>query len=173
MVLVDARRPARLDASGDLVLLKDQDRSRWSRVLIDEGHEMVRRLLAGNQPGPYQLQAAINAVHDDAPTADRTEWDQILALYDQLYAMQPTPVVALNRAVAVAEVHGAAVALAALESVEIALDGYHPFHVTRGDLFQRLGRSEEATAEYTRALASVGNDEERRFVERKLVELTG
>jgi RNA polymerase sigma-70 factor (ECF subfamily) len=163
MLLVDARKPARLDGNGDLVLLKDQDRSLWSRDRVEEGHAIVRQLLVRNQPGPYQLQAAINAVHDDAPNAAATQWDQILALYDQLLARQPSPVVALNRAVAVAEVHGPAMALAALESVE--LDGYHPFHVAKGDFLERLGRAAEARAEYDKALTSVGNDAERRYIE--------
>lgn len=164
LLLVDARRAARLDDAGDLVLLKDQDRTKWSRPLIEEGHAIVRRLLARNQPGPYQLQAAINAVHDDAARAEDTQWDQVLALYDQLYARQPTAIVALNRAVAVAEVHGAALALATLESVD--LDGYHPFHLAKGEFLERLGRREEAVAEYDRALATVGNDAERRYVQR-------
>ncbi len=163
MLLIEARRAARLDDGGDLVLLKDQDRTRWSRVHIDEGHEIVRQLLVRNQPGPYQLHAAINAVHDDAPTAADTQWDQILALYDQLLAQQPTAVVALNRAVAVAEVHGPAMALAALESVD--LDGYHPFHLAKGDFLTRLGRADEARAEYDKALATVGNDAERRYIQ--------
>ncbi|MDP1792566.1 MAG: RNA polymerase sigma factor [Acidimicrobiales bacterium] len=162
MLLIDARRAARLDNQGNLVLLKDQDRSRWSRVYIDEGHARVRRLLQRNEPGPYQLQAAINAVHADAPNAGLTQWDQILSLYDQLLAQRPTAVVALNRAVAVAEVHGPAIALAALESV--ALDGYHPFHIARGDFLTRLGRSDEARLEYERALETIGNDAERRYV---------
>ncbi len=168
MLLIEARRAARVDASGELVLLKDQDRTRWSRAHIDEGHAIMRRLLARNQPGPYQLQAAINAVHDDAPSAADTQWHQILALYDQLHAQQPTPVVALNRAVAVAEVHGPGLALAALEAAGDALVGYHPFHIAKGDFLGRLGRVEESRNEYEAALASVGNDAERRFVERRL-----
>ena len=117
MLLVEARRPARTRDNGDLVLLSDQDRTLWTEELVDEGLLLVRKLLKRNQPGPYQIQAAINAVHDVAPTAADTQWDQIVALYDQLYAQQPTPVVAMNRAVAVAEVHGPAMALAALEPV--------------------------------------------------------
>lgn len=163
MLLIEARKPARVDDEGDLVLLQDQDRTLWTRVLIDEGHDIVRSLLARNEPGPYQLQAAINAVHDDAASADVTEWDQVLALYDQLYAMQPSAVVAMNRAVAVAEVHGPAMALAALESVE--LDGYHPFHLAKGDFLSRLGRVAEADDEYARALECVGNETERRYIE--------
>lgn len=163
MLLIAAREPARVDSKGDLVLLKDQDRSLWTRALIDEGHAIVRRLLARNQPGPYQIQAAINAVHDDAPTAAQTQWDQVLALYDQLYALQPTAVVALNRAIAVAEVHGPAVALAALEPVN--LDGYHPFHLARADFLTRLDRHEEAAVEYDKALIGVGNETERRYIE--------
>jgi RNA polymerase sigma-70 factor (ECF subfamily) len=162
-LLIEARRPARVTDGGALVLLADQDRSLWTRAYMDEGVAYVDALVRRNQPGPYQFQAAINAVHATAPTVADTQWDQILALYDQFLSASPSPVVAMNRAVAVAEVHGPAMALAALESV--GLDGYHPFHATKADLLRRLDRNEEAIAEYDRALASVGNDAERRFLE--------
>ena len=169
LLLTEARRPARTAADGSLVLLPDQDRSRWDRELIVEGHELVRACLRRNQPGPYQLQAAINAVHTDAPTAEATDWGQILQLYDQLLAISPTPVVALNRAVAVAEVHGPALALATLEDLD--LDGYHLFHATRADLLRRLGRTAEAAIAYDAALALVTNAAERRFLEDRLASL--
>jgi RNA polymerase sigma-70 factor (ECF subfamily) len=165
MLLISARRDARTDDNGDLVVLADQDRAVWSQPMIDEGLAIVRALVRRNQPGPYQIQAAINAVHASAPTAADTEWPQILALYDQLFALQPTPVVALNRAAAVAEVHGPALALAALETLAAGLDGYHPFHVARAEFLRRLGRSEEAAAAYDRAIACVGNDTERAYLE--------
>ncbi|GAA3303353.1 RNA polymerase sigma factor [Dactylosporangium vinaceum] len=159
LLLTEARRPARLDAAGDLVLLADQDRTLWSRPLIAEGHELVRRCLRRNRPGPYQIQAAISAVHTDG---EATDWPQVLALYDQLLAMVPTPVVALNRAVAVAEVHGPGPALAALEQVD--LPGFHRLPATRAELLTRLGRSAEARAAYDEALALVTNETERAFL---------
>jgi RNA polymerase sigma-70 factor, ECF subfamily len=162
MLLTEARRPARTTAVGDLVLLTDQDRSAWDRALIDEGHALVRQCLRRNQPGPYQIQAAINAVHTDAPTAAATDWRQILALYDQLVALAPSQIVILNRAVAVAEVEGPAVALAIVDDLE--LDGYYVFHSIRADLLARLGRSGEAAAEYTAAMAAAGNAAEQRFL---------
>jgi RNA polymerase sigma-70 factor, ECF subfamily len=162
LLLTEARRAARTTEGGDLVLLADQDRSRWDRDMIAEGQRIVRDCLRRNQPGPYQIQAAIAAVHSDAATAAQTDWRQILALYDQLLAMAPTPVVALNRAVAVAEVHGPA---AALESVgEISLDGYHLFHATRADLLRRLGRLVEAATAYDAAIALAANPAERRYL---------
>jgi RNA polymerase sigma-70 factor (ECF subfamily) len=164
MLLLEARRPARTSAAGDLVTLAEQDRGRWDRALIAEGQALVRRCLARNQPGPYQLQAAINAVHSDAPSAADTDWAQILALYDQLLALAPTPVVALNRAVAVAEVDGPEPALALVE--ELDLDAYHLFHAIRADLLERLGRSAEAAAAYDAALARTHNEAERRFLAR-------
>ncbi|MEV4641509.1 RNA polymerase sigma factor [Actinoplanes sp. NPDC049548] len=159
LLLTEARRPARLGATGELVLLPDQDRSLWNRALIAEGHELVRRCLRRNRPGPYQLQAAINAVHTDGAA---TDWRQVLALYDRLQALVPTPVVALNRAVAVAEVHGPAVALATLEGVE--LPGYHLLPATRADLLARLGRGAEAVAAYDEAIALAGTETERVFL---------
>jgi RNA polymerase sigma-70 factor (ECF subfamily) len=165
LLLTDARRAARTAPDGSLVLLPDQDRSQWDRALIAEGQALVAACIRRNQPGPYQLQAAINAVHSDAPTAADTDWAQILQLYDQLLALSPTPVVALNRAVAVAEVHGPAAALAAVDSLD--LGGYHLFHATRADLLRRLGHHGEAAAAYDAALALVGNAAERRFLEER------
>jgi len=164
MLLVEARRRSRATASGELVLLADQDRSRWDRTLIDEGQAIVRACLRRNQPGPYQIQAAINAVHTDATDAAGTDWHQILQLYDQLRSMTPTPVVALNRAVALAEVEGAAVALAAVDRLN--LDGYYLFHAIRADLLSRVGRDAEARSAYAAALALASNAVERRFLER-------
>jgi RNA polymerase sigma-70 factor, ECF subfamily len=162
LLLLEARRAARTAADGSLVLLADQDRSRWDRVLIAEGQSLVAACIRRNQPGPYQLQAAVNAVHSDAPTAADTDWAQILQLYDQLIALSPTPVVALNRAVATAEVHGPAVALAAVDTLD--LGGYHLFHATRADLLRRLGRHHEAAEAYDAALSLAGNAAERRFL---------
>src|SRR5581483_9216691 len=149
MLLAEARRASRTTPDGKLVRLADQDRRRWDRDLIAEGQAIVRRCLRRNQPGPYQIQAAINAVHSDAPSAAATDWRQILQLYDQLLACAPSPVVALNRAVAVAEVAGPEAALALVDS--LALDGYYLFHAIRADLLRRLGRAADATAAYQAA----------------------
>jgi RNA polymerase sigma-70 factor (ECF subfamily) len=165
MLLVESRRAARTTPGGDLVLLADQDRGRWDAGLVAEGQAIVRRCLRRNQPGPYQVQAAINAVHSDAPTAAATDWGQILALYDQLLTIAPGPVVALNRAVAVAEVEGPEAALALVDGLE--LDGYHLFHAIRADLLRRLGRDTEAAAAYEAAIARAGNAPERAFLERR------
>lgn len=162
LLLVEARRPARVSAGGSLVRLPDQDRSRWSRPLIDEGQAIVRACLRRDQPGPFQIQAAISAVHADATTAAETAWDQILALYDQLLRFVPSPVVQLNRAVAVAEVSGAAEALAIVDGIDA--DAYHLLHATRADLLARLGRSAEADAAYERALALTTNAAEQRLL---------
>ncbi|HJW61594.1 MAG TPA: RNA polymerase sigma factor [Actinomycetota bacterium] len=170
MLLVDARRAARTSPDGDLVLLADQDRGRWDRDRIAEGQAIVRRCLRRNQPGPYQLQAAINAVHSDAPTAAATDWRQILALYDQLLALAPSPVVALNRAVAVAEVEGPHAALTLVDGLD--LDRYHLFHAVRADLLRRLGRDAEAVLAYEAAIARTGNATERAFLERRRQALT-
>ena len=144
MLLVESRRAARLGPDGDLVLLADQDRGRWDRALIAEGQAIVRHCLRRNRPGPYQIQAAINAVHSDAPTAAATDWRQILQLYDQLLALAPSPIVALNRAVAVAEVDGPAAALALVDALD--LDRYYLFHAIRADLLRRLGRDARGSA---------------------------
>ncbi|TQM14185.1 RNA polymerase sigma factor [Pseudonocardia kunmingensis] len=159
LLLVEARRPARVGPSGELVVLPEQDRSLWDRELIAEGHELVRRCLRRNRPGPYQLQAAINAVHTDGPA---TDWTQVLALYDLLLQHTPTPIVALNRAVAVAEVHGPAPALAIIDRLEIP--GYHLLPATRADLLARLGRTADAVAAYEEAISLAANDTERAFL---------
>jgi RNA polymerase sigma-70 factor (ECF subfamily) len=155
LLLLEARRPARTDATGALVLLPDQDRGRWDRALIAEGHALVRACLRREAPGPYQFQAAINAVHTDATSAAVTDWAQILTLYDQWMALAPTPVVTLNRAVALAELAGPDAALRAIEGLD--LTGYQPFWVTRADLLVRAGRPAEAVAAYDRALALTDN----------------
>ncbi|MFJ2968700.1 RNA polymerase sigma factor [Streptomyces collinus] len=170
MLLTEARRAARVDTHGALVPLPEQDRGRWDRELIAEGQDLVRRCLRRNQAGPYQIQAAINAVHSDAPTAQTTDWGQILRLYDQLMALAPSPVVALNRAVAVAEVQGPRPALDLLDG--LGLDGYHVFHAVRADLLRRLGRNTEAVRDYQAALALTESAAERAFLERRARSLT-
>lgn len=162
MLLVESRRPARTDTAGGLVLLADQERALWDRELIAEGQALVRQCLRRGQPGPYQIQAAIQAVHSDATTAAATDWGQILQLYDQLTTTAPTPVVALNRAVAVAEVAGPAEALAEVEGLD--LEGYHVFHAVRADLLRRLGRTEEAAQAYEEAAARTQNAAEQGFL---------
>ncbi|WP_194926951.1 RNA polymerase sigma factor [Catenulispora pinisilvae] len=164
LLLTEARRPARTDAAGDLVLLADQDRDRWDRTLIAEGQGLVRACLRRGRPGPYQIQAAINAVHSDASRAEDTDWSQILALYDQLLAAEPTPVIALNRAVALAEVSGAADALEIVDGLAAPLAEYGPYHAVRADLLRRAGRRDEAVAEYDLAEARAGNASERTFL---------
>ena len=166
MLLTDARRPARTTGTGELVLLADQDRSRWDRALIAEGQALVRRCLRRDQPGPYQIQAAIQAVHSDAATVGDTDWRQIVQLYDQLLAITPSPVVALNRAVAVAETDGPEAALAL--TGRIALEGFYLFHAIRADLLRRLGRDAEAARAYRAAIERTGNAAERDFLERRL-----
>ncbi|SFW82550.1 RNA polymerase sigma factor [Amycolatopsis australiensis] len=161
MLLIDARRATRVTADGEPVLLADQDRSRWDAALIAEGHEIVRRCLRRGRPGPYQIQAAIQAVHTDPPT----DWTQVKALYDQLLAVTPTPVVALNRAVAVAEADGPAAALPLVEALD--LPRFALFHAIRADLLARLGRSGEAVAAYTTAIELTRNSAERALLERK------
>ncbi len=166
MLLVESRRTAR--EAGELVLLADQDRARWDRALIDEGHALVRRCLRRNEPGPYQLQAAIQAVHADAPRFEATDWRQVLALYDQLLVLQPTPVVALNRAVAVAEVDGPAAALAVVDQLD--LDDHHRLHAVRAELLDRLGDTRAAAEAFGRARDGATNAAERGFLERRLRE---
>jgi RNA polymerase sigma-70 factor (ECF subfamily) len=163
LLLTEARRRARTSNDGSLVRLADQDRSQWDHAVLAEGQELVRGCLRRNQPGPYQLQAAINAVHSDAPVAAQTDWRQILALYDQLITLTPTPVVALNRCVAVAEVHGASRALELADQLD--LDGYHLFHATRADLLRRLGRRDAAAAAYDAAMSRTANRAERSFLQ--------
>ncbi|MGH2788384.1 MAG: RNA polymerase sigma factor [Actinomycetota bacterium] len=162
LLLTESRRSSRTRSDASLVLLSEQDRTQWDRALIEEGQAIVRRCLRRNQPGPYQLQAAINAVHADAPTFAATDWSQIVALYDQLLAIAPTPVVALNRAVAIGEINGAATALALVE--ELDLDDYYPFHAVRADLLRRVGRDSEAADAYERAAASASTEAERKFL---------
>ncbi|MGH2659733.1 MAG: RNA polymerase sigma factor, partial [Actinomycetota bacterium] len=162
LLLTESRRASRTGADGSLVLLGEQDRTRWDRALITEGQAILRRCLRRDQPGVYQLQAAINAVHADAPTLEQTDWPQIVALYDQLLAVAPTPVVALNRAIAIGEVQGPAAGLALVD--ELDLDNYHAFHATRADLLRRLGRHREAVAAYERAAAMAPTDAERNFL---------
>jgi RNA polymerase sigma-70 factor (ECF subfamily) len=168
MLLTEARRPART-ADGELVLLADQDRALWDRALVDEGQELVRRCLRRNRPGRYQVQAAVAAVHSDAPTAAATDWRQVLALYDQLMAIAPSAVVALHRAVAVAEVAGPAAALTLVEGLD--LPRHHLLPAVRADFLRRLDRPAEARAAYEEALSLVGNHLERAFLRRRRDEL--
>ncbi|HKF75090.1 MAG TPA: RNA polymerase sigma factor [Candidatus Dormibacteraeota bacterium] len=165
MLLIESRRASRTTPDGELVLLADQDRRLWDRDLIAEGQAIVRRCLARNQPGRYQIQAAINAVHSDVPDAAATDWWQILQLYNQLLALVPSPVVALNRAVAVAEVEGPDAALTLVDGLD--LGGYHLFHAIRADLLRRLGRDAEAVRAYEAAIARTENAAERDFLRRR------
>jgi RNA polymerase sigma-70 factor (ECF subfamily) len=169
MLLISARRAGRTTPEGELVRLAEQDRSLWDRSLVAEGQALVRRCLRLGRPGPYQIQAAINAVHSDAPTADATDWAQIVALYDQLMAIAPSPVVALNRAVAVAEVEGPEAALTLVD--ELDLGGYHLFHAIRAELLHRLGREADAAQAYEAAIELTENAAERAFLERGRREL--
>jgi len=162
LLLTESRWPTRFAANGSLILLRDQDRGLWDRSLIDEGHAIVRTCLRRNQPGPYQIQAAINAVHCDAPSFESTDWYQILALYDQLLVMTPTRVVAMNRAIALAEVQGPEAGLTILDGLD--LDEYHLFHAARADLLRRLGRPDAATVAFTRAADLATSDAERAFL---------
>ncbi|TDW88759.1 RNA polymerase sigma factor [Kribbella sp. VKM Ac-2566] len=166
MLLQQSRRPARVAPDGTLVRLSDQNRALWDRALLQEGQALVRRCLRRNQPGPYQLQAAINAVHADAATPDATDWRQILQLYDHLLTLEPTPVVALNRAVAVAEVEGPAAALALVDA--LSLDTYYLFHAIRADLLTRLDRIPEAQAAYKSALERTPNQAEQDFLRTRM-----
>jgi RNA polymerase sigma-70 factor, ECF subfamily len=166
MLLVESRRTSRTSPDGALVLLADQDRGLWDQSLIAEAQDIVRQCLRRDQPGPYQIQAAINAVHSDAPAAAATDWGQILQLYDQLMSLAPSPVVALNRAVAVAEVEGPAAALALVDDLD--LGGYRLFHGIRADLLRRLGRDAEAAGAYKAAIALTENAAERDFLRLRL-----
>jgi RNA polymerase sigma-70 factor, ECF subfamily len=167
MLLIESRRETRTTPDGDLVRLADQDRTRWSGELIAEGQAIVRASLRRNRPGPYQIQAAIQAVHSDVSSVEKTDWRQILALYDQLSAISPSPIVALNRAVAVAEVDGAESALALVEEFASDLDRSHVFHAVLADLLERLGRNDEASGAYDVAIARTENVAERAFLERR------
>jgi len=168
MLLTEARRTARVSASGELVTLGEQDRGAWDTALIAEGHRLVReRLAAGAAPGRYQILAAINAVHTSARDGRDTDWPQVLALYDQLVRLDPSPVVALNRAIAVAEIDGPEVALAAIERLADKLAGYHAYHATRADLLRRLGRSQQSRAAYDKAIELAGNAAETAYLTRR------
>jgi RNA polymerase sigma-70 factor (ECF subfamily) len=173
MLLQESRRAARTTADGDIVLLEDQDRSRWDAKLIAEGRALVERALAGRRVGPYLVQAAVAAVHAGAPTAAQTDWRQIVALYDTLLAMNPSPVVALNRAVAVAMRDGPAAGLALVDAILGGgeLDAYHLAHAARADFLRRLGRRDDARAAYTRALELARQEPERRFLSKRLSQL--
>jgi RNA polymerase sigma-70 factor (ECF subfamily) len=166
MLLTEARRPARLSATGELVSLAEQDRGAWVRPLIAEGHALVRaRLATGEPPGRYQVLAAINAVHTDAPDARDTDWSQVVALYNQLLRLDPSPIVRLNRAVALAELDGPKVALAEIDP--LPLQTYHAYHATRADLLRRLGQSSQAREAYDRAIALTANTAEQAYLSRR------
>jgi RNA polymerase sigma-70 factor, ECF subfamily len=168
MLLTEARRAARVSAAGELVTLAEQDRGTWDAALIAEGHRLVReRLAAGVAPGRYQILAAISAVHTSARDIRDTDWSQVVALYDQLVRIDPSPVIALNRAIAVAELDGPEVALAAVDRLEGTLAGYHAYHVTRADLLRRLGRSQQARAAYDKAIELAGNTAETAYLTRR------
>ncbi len=168
MLLTEARHAARVSTDGELVTLDQQDRGAWDVALIAEGHQLVRqRLATGQPPGRYQILAAINAVHTSAGDARDTDWSQVVALYDQLVRLDPSPIVALNRAVAIAELDGPEVALAILDRLEEPLAGYHAYFATRADLLRRLGRSDESRAAYDRAIALAGNTAEQAFLTRR------
>ncbi len=172
MLLTEARRIARVSASGELVALDDQDRGAWNRELIAEGHALVRaRLASGSAPGRYQVLAAINAVHTDARDVRDTDWSQIAALYDQLMRLDPSPIVRLNRAIAIAELDGPEVALAEVD--RLPLESYHAFHATRAELLRRLGRSAESRASYDRAIGLAGNAAETAQLMRRRDQLAG
>jgi len=170
MLLHDARRDARTDPAGEMVPLADQDRTKWDRAEIEEGCALVQAALAAAPPGPYALEAAIAAVHSEAERAEDTDWAQIAALYDRLHALHPSPVVALNRAVAVSMAIGPEAALPLVDELSAPLAGYHLWHATRADLLRRLGRREQAAAAYQKALELTQNEAERRFLRRRLKE---
>jgi RNA polymerase sigma-70 factor, ECF subfamily len=168
MLLTEARRTTRVSPGGELVPLGEQDRGAWDAALVAEGHRLVReRLAAGVAPGRYQILAAINAVHTSARDVRDTDWSQVVALYDQLVRLDPSPIIALNRAIAVAELDGPEVALAAVDGLADALAGYHAFHATRADLLRRLGRGQESRAAYDRAIELAGNTAETAYLARR------
>ena len=171
MLLTEARHTARVSASGELITLDQQDRGAWDWALVAEGHRLVRECIAasaaGQAPGRYQILAAISAVHTSAPEARETDWSQIVALYDQLVRLDPSPIIALNRAVAIAELDGPEVALAAVDRIEDTLAGYHAYHATRADLLRRLGHSQQARAAYDKAIDLAGNTAETAYLTRR------
>jgi RNA polymerase sigma-70 factor (ECF subfamily) len=171
MLLSESRVPAR-SAEGALVLLRDQDRTKWDGTMIEEGHAIVRACIRRDQPGPYQLQAAIQAVHCAADSFETTDWPQIVALYDHLFAVMPTPVVALNRAIAIAEVAGPAEALATIDGIAPDLDNYHLMHAARGTMLRRLGQRDAARAAFERAAHLAVTEADRRFLAQQMEELT-
>jgi RNA polymerase sigma-70 factor (ECF subfamily) len=170
MLLSESRMPART-AEGALVLLRDQDRTKWDRTMIEEGHAIVRACIRRNQPGPFQLQAAIQAVHCEANSFEATDWPQIVTLYDHLFSLMPTPVVALNRAIAIGEIEGPGAALDALDAIAPDLDTYHLMHAARGSALRRLGRREAARAAYVRAADLAATETDRRFLAQQIEEL--
>ena len=172
LLLSESRVPART-AEGDLVLLGSQDRTKWHRTMIEEGHAIVRACIRRDQPGPYQLQAAIQAVHCDADSFEATDWPQIVALYDHLFSVMPTPVVALNRAIAIGETEGPGAALEVLDAIAPDLDNYHLLHAARGTTLRRLGQREAAKASFERAVHLVATEAERRFLMQQIEELDG
>jgi RNA polymerase sigma-70 factor (ECF subfamily) len=170
MLLTEARRAARVSTSGELITLVEQDRGVWDAALLAEGHRLVRERLAaaaGVAPGRYQILAAINAVHTSARDVRDTDWSQVVALYDQLVRLDPSPIIALNRAIAVAELDGPEVALAAVSRLEHTLAGYHAYHATRADLLRRLGRSQKSRAAYDKAIELAGNTAETAYLTRR------
>jgi RNA polymerase sigma-70 factor (ECF subfamily) len=171
MLLTEARRTARVSADGELVTLDEQDRGAWDAALIAEGHQLVRERLAavaaGSAAGRYQILAAINAVHTSARHMDETDWSQIVALYDQLVRIDPSPIVALNRAIAIAELDGPEVAMAAIDRLAEAMEGYHAYHATRADLLRRLGLTEKSRAAYDKAIELAGNTAETAYLRRR------
>ena len=172
MLLTEARRTARVSAGGELVTLVEQDRGTWDAALVAEGHRLVReRLAAGVAPGRYQILAAISAVHTSARDVRDTDWSQVVALYNQLVRIDPSPIIALNRAIAVAELDGPEVALAAVDRLEHKLAGYHAYHATRADLLRRLGRSDESRAAYDKAIELAGNTAETAYLTRRRAQL--
>jgi RNA polymerase sigma-70 factor (ECF subfamily) len=172
MLLQHSRRDARTDPLGAMILLEDQDRARWDHAMIDEGLATLDGALVARRPGPYQLQGAIAALHARAPRPEDTDWPQIAALYDRLVESSPSPVVELNRAVAIAMADGPERGLALFAPLEVELDEYHPFHAARADLFRRVRRNQEAAAAYRRALELVTNPRQRAYLEGRLEEVT-
>jgi RNA polymerase sigma-70 factor (ECF subfamily) len=171
MLLSEARVPARTVTPNALVLLRDQDRTRWDRTMIEEGHAIVRACIRRGRPGPFQLQAAIQAVHCDADSFEATDWPQIVALYDHLFSVMPTPVVALNRAIAIGEIEGPDAALSALDAIAPDLDDYHLMHAARGTALRRLGLRDAARAAYERAAHLAATEADRRFLAQQIGEL--